>query len=132
MKKSSNPVQEYIEELNKITFPTNEIDLLSFLGSLNNEQQKGYLSFILSQTHLFDSMTNILETYTYKDFYFIAGYNDRNGNIVPKIDKNGKIYYEEYTSSKVIDKACRKILESLQGADKTTWENFSKYLKMYL
>ena len=129
MKKIFNPVQIYIEELNKFKIPDDEKAILDFLGSLDNELQKTYLSFILSQSHIFDSMEAILDTYNHKDFYSNAGYSDRTGNIVPKLDKDGKVYYEEYTSSNSIDKVCRTILKSLQSNDKTAWENFVKYLK---
>ena len=128
MKKILNPVQIYIEELNKIKIPDDEKAILDFLGSLDNELQN-YLSFILSQSHIFDGMKAILETYNHKDFYIKAGYNDRTGNIVPKLDKDGKVYYDEYTSSDSIDKVCRTILKSLQSNDKTVWEKFVKYLK---
>ena len=126
---SKNKVQSYIDELNKIEIPDDEKNILDFLGSLDSDLQKGYLSFILSQSHIFDSMTTILDTYNHKDFYIEAGYSDRTGNIVPKLDKNGKIYNEEYISSELIDKACRKILKSLQEDDKSAWEKFVKYVK---
>ena len=129
MKEISNPVQIYIDELNKIKIPDNEKAILDFLGFLNGDLQKSYLSFILSQSHIFESMEAILDTYTNKDFYINAGYSDRTGNVVPKVDKDGKVYYEEYTSSDSTDKVCKTILNSLQSNDKTEWEKFVKYLK---
>ena len=129
MRKTFNPVQIYIEELNKIKIPDDEKAILDFLGSLDNNLKKTYLSFILSQSHIFDSMEAILDSYNHNDFYTNAGYSDRTGNIVPKLDKDGKVYYEEYTSSDSIDQVCRTILNSLQGNNKTAWEKFVKYLK---
>lgn len=129
MKKQINPVQEYIEELNKIKIPSNEDDILDFLGSLDSKLQKKYLSFILSQSHIFTAMETIINTYTHRNFYSNAGYSDKTGNIVPKLDENNRVYYEEYTSSESTYKACRTILKSLQGNDKTVWEHFVNYVK---
>ena len=106
MEKIFNPVQSYLDEINKIEIPNDEKNILDFLGSLDSNLQKSYLSFILSQSHIFDSMTGILYTYTHKDFYNKAGYSDRTGKVVPKLDKDGRVYYEEYTSSDSIDKVC--------------------------
>lgn len=129
MEKIFNPVQSYLDEINKIEIPNDEKNILDFLGSLDSNLQKSYLSFILSQSHIFDSMTVILDTYTHKDFYNNAGYCDRTGKVVPKLDKDGRVYYEEYTSSDSTDKVCKTILKSLQGDNKSAWEKFVEYVK---
>ncbi len=129
IQKKYNPVQCYLDEINKIEIPNDEKNILDFLSSLDGNMQSSYLSFILSQSHIFGSMAAILDTYIHKDFYNEAGYSDRTGKVVPKLDKDGKVYYEEYTSSDSIDKACKTILKSLQGDDKSAWSKFVTYVK---
>lgn len=125
----SNPVQNYINQINNIKIPENENNILNFLTTLDSNNQKMYLSFILSQSHIFDAMHRILETQNHKDFYREAGYSDKTGNIVPKIDQDGKVFFEEFTSWDDTNKECREILNSLQNGDKQKWLEFVQYIK---
>lgn len=129
MEKIFNPVQSYLEDLSKFKIPDDEKNILDFLSTLNSQFHNSYLSFILSQSHILEGMTAILDSYNYKDFYHNAGYSDRTENIVPRLDKHGRTYYEKYASSDSTDKVCRTILKSLQSDDKTEWEDFVKYVK---
>lgn len=129
MQQQLNPVQNYLDEINKIKIPNDKEKILDFLGSLDGTMQKEYLSFVLSQSHIFTGMTTILDTYTNNDFYYEAGYSERAGNAVPKLNNEGKLYYEKPVSSESIYNACRKILESLQGDDKKIWKSFAKYVE---
>ena len=129
MEKQANIVQNYIDEINKVNNPNDKENILDFLGTLDNPMQKRYLSFILSQSHIFNNMINILDTYTNNDFYFNADYIDRHSRVVPKLDKEGKVCYEEAYSAEDTAKACRTILQSLQNGDKTIWKQFVKYVK---
>ena len=102
---NNNPVQDYIEELNKTEIPVSEINILDFLSSLNSQHQKEYLSFILSQSHIFDSMKRIMDAQTYVSFYS-STYSDYES--VPMINKeDGKIQYVELTSLYSTSKKCK-------------------------
>ena len=124
-----NPVQEYINEIDEVRIPDDEKGILAFLSSLESKHQKEYLSFILSQSHIYDGMTEILGNYHHNSFYNQAGYYERYGDKVPKLDKDGKVYFETMTPHTSISNACIKILESLQTGDKEAWNKFAEYVK---
>lgn len=129
MGKNITAVQNYIDEINKIKIPSDKENILDFLTSLDGNEQKGYLSFILSQSHIFNNMIKILDTYTHNDFYFNADYIGRHSRTVPKIDKEGRVCFEDTHSPDETSNACRTILQALQSGDKTIWKQFVKYVK---
>lgn len=127
----NNDLKEYIAEINKVRMPPSKNDILDYMGRLTGEKQKQLLSFVLSQSHIFDTMNLVFETYFKKIFYEEMGYADKSamGNTVPKVGADGKLYYEEWLSSdEIVDKS-KAVLSSLQGADKTNWRKFSEYIK---
>ena len=127
----NNELQEYVREINTTDIPLSKIDILDYMGNMTSEMQKHLLSFVLSQSHIFDAMNTIFSAYYGKILYEQMGYADRlgKGNIVPKVDVDGKLKCEEWITFDETTSKSKDVLSSLQSDDKTKWKAFSAYVK---
>ncbi len=124
-----NLVQNYINQISKLQIPEDERSILDFLSKLDTPEQKMFQRVVLSQSHIYYSMHSILKTQYDRDFYESCGYAYRGENIVPKINQDGTVYYEELTPHSKMDIQAHEILDSLQKGDKTIWLQFVQYIK---
>lgn len=138
MESQKNSVQLYIDKIHNLKLPDNPLDILDFLSTLDNEQFGDYISFILSQSHIFSEMFAVFKDLDYFDLYFGAGYepnttfsaSSRNGHIIPKLDSNNKLEFASWDSNP--DKYMLhtdSILKSLQKGDKSIWKKFAEAVK---